>query len=320
MNVPPALVLAAGLGTRARPLTHVRAKAAFPVAGEPLIRRILGYLHDAGIRDVIVNLHHLPSTITGVVGDGSEAGVLVRYSWEPRLLGSAGGPCHALPLLEAPTLLVVNGDTLTDVDLPALTEAHARGGGLVTMAVIPNPAPERYGGVVVDDAGIVRGFTRRGASARSYHFIGAQVVDAGAFAALPDNVPDESVGRVYPALIASRPGSVRAFVSDAGFFDIGTPLEYLTTSLAIAARERRDEPLAGAGTRIAADALVTGSVLWDDVQVGSGARLIRCIVGDGVVIPARARFENCAIVRAGRDCQETGERIEDGLVIRPLQP
>ncbi len=314
----PALVLAAGLGTRARPLTRLRAKAALPVAGEPLITRILARLAAAGVRDVVINLHHLPPTITAVVGDGSGAGVSVRYSWEVALLGSGGGPRHALPLLGAPRFLIVNGDTLTNVDLVALGDAHARGGALVTMAVIPNRVPERYGGVVVDKDRIVRGFTRPGASATSYHFVGAQMVEAEVFASLPDNVPDESVSRVYRDLLVSRPGSIRAFVTDDEFLDIGTPLEYLETSLTIAAREGRGDPVTGARTRIAPGAVVTASVLWDDVTVEAGARVTRCVVGDRVTIPARAQFEGCAIVRADSGPLEPGERREGDLAIRPL--
>src|SRR6478672_8495534 len=95
----PALVLTAGLATRLRPLSFVRAKAALPVAGVPLVRRILTSLASAGITDVVMNLHHLPHTLTTLVGDGSDLGMTVRYSWETPVLGSAGGPRRALPLL-----------------------------------------------------------------------------------------------------------------------------------------------------------------------------------------------------------------------------
>src|SRR5579872_5378278 len=120
-----ALVLAAGLGLRLRPLTLVRAKPAIPLAGEPLIRRILRWLGSRQVTDVVVNLHHLPETITAVVGDGSDLSVAVRYSWEqPCVLGSAGGPAHALPLVDAERFFIVNGDTLTNVDLAQLSAAH----------------------------------------------------------------------------------------------------------------------------------------------------------------------------------------------------
>ena len=100
----PALVLTAGLGTRLDPITRLLAKAAVPLGGVTLIERVLGYLVSQGVTDVVLNLHHRPETIAAVVGDGAHIGpqgLRVRYSWEPRLLGSAGGPRHALPLLDA---------------------------------------------------------------------------------------------------------------------------------------------------------------------------------------------------------------------------
>src|SRR5688572_14627239 len=115
-----ALILTAGLGTRLRPLSYVRAKGALPGAGEPLVRRILRWLAAAGVEDAVLNLHHLPHTLTAVVGDGSDLGVRVRYSWETPVLGSAGGPKRALPLLGASRFLLVNGDTLTNVDVAAV--------------------------------------------------------------------------------------------------------------------------------------------------------------------------------------------------------
>src|SRR5437867_2464613 len=154
-----ALILTAGLGTRLRPLTEVRAKPAIPVAGEPMIRRIIGWLAQNGVTSIVLNLHHLPETLTAVVGDGSDLGARVRYSWEqPLVLGSAGGPRLALPILGADTFLLVNGDTLTDVDLHALDAAHAGSDALVTLALVPNREPHRYGGVRLDGDRNVVGF------------------------------------------------------------------------------------------------------------------------------------------------------------------
>src|SRR5436190_23809282 len=100
--MPPALVLSAGLGTRLHPLTLARAKPAIPLAGRPMIHRIVQWLVRNEVTDIVVNLHHLPATITRVLGDGSDLGAAVRYSWEqPRVLGSAGGPRQALAILGA---------------------------------------------------------------------------------------------------------------------------------------------------------------------------------------------------------------------------
>ncbi|MCA1652339.1 MAG: NDP-sugar synthase [Acidobacteria bacterium] len=250
-----ALVLTAGLGTRLRPLTYVRAKAAVPVNSEPLARRVIRWLCGHGISDLVLNLHHHPASIAAVVGDGADLGARVRYCWEQPVLSSAGGPRHALPLLGPDTFLLVNGDTLTDVDVPGMVAAHRASGAAVTMALIPNPRPEQYGGVTMRD-GWVTGFTRPGASGPSYHFIGVQVVEPRVFASLPDGVPEETVRRVYPRLMADNPHAVAGFISDAAFQDIGTPRDYLDTSIAIAAVEGDRLGEAAGGERIEGDLLI----------------------------------------------------------------
>jgi NDP-sugar pyrophosphorylase family protein len=319
-RAPRALLLTAGLGTRLRPLTYARAKPAVPVNGTPLVRRILTWLAGYGVDDVVLNLHYRPETIAAITGDGSDLGLRIRYSWEQPVLGSAGGPRHALPLLtdgRDDPFLLVNGDTLTDVDLPALQAAHAASGAQVTMALVPNERPEHYGGVLVSDDGFVTGFTRRGASQPSFHFVGVQVAGPGVFAALGDHVPAESVGRLYPTLMAAHPGSVGAFVCSATFRDIGTAADYLETSLAFAAAEG-DRMAQGARQTIADSAAILRTALWDDVTIGRHARLTDCIVCDGVQVPNGAAFERCALALPHDGALEAGERLDGGLLVRPF--
>jgi mannose-1-phosphate guanylyltransferase len=291
----PALVLAAGLATRLRPLSDVRAKAALPVAGDPIISRILRWLRDAGVRRVVINLHHRPDTVTRIVGDGAEWDLAVRYSWEVPVLGSAGGPRRALPLLEAERFLIVNGDTLTDCDLGAVAEQHVQTGALATIALVQK-AVDRY--AIVDEAGIVHGFADEKAATTPnlpWHFIGVQAVEARAFAGVPDDQPFETVKQLYPTLIAQQPGSIRAFQSGAEFLDVGTIADYFDTVDVVAQREGRALDR-GTDITIAADAVVQHSILWDRVRVESGAELIDCVVADDVVVPAGARYARCAIV------------------------
>jgi len=305
----PALVLTAGLATRLHPLSLVRAKAALPVAGDPLIRHILRWLGGGGVTDAVLNLHHLPHTITGIVGDGME-GVRVRYSWEVPLLGSAGGPRRALPVLGSSTFLLVNGDTLTDVDLGALVAAHRRTGALVTMAVVPNVESGKYSGLAVDDAGAVTGLVARGSAHPSSHFVGVQVAEAGAFASLAENVPVESVSGLYVSLIATRPGSVRVFRTTAAFSDIGSPGDYLMTCLTIGRGDPR-RLCSGVRTRIDPSAVLEETSVWDDVEIAAGARLRRCIVTDGVRIPSGSSWERSTIRLAGDTLTHGEQRVGD---------
>ncbi|MBZ5560110.1 MAG: NTP transferase domain-containing protein [Acidobacteriia bacterium] len=301
-------MLTAGLGTRLRPLTDVRAKPALPVAGEPLIRRIIAWLAAQGVRDLVLNLHHLPETIAAVVGDGADLDARVRYSWEqPRVLGSAGGPRLALPLIGADTFLIVNGDTLTDLALAPMIEAHAASGALVTLALVPNREFDRYGGVALDDRQRVTSFPRRGPAAKgSHHFIGVQVVHASAFAALIPGEPASSIGGAYDALIAARPGAVRGFVCDAKFWDVGTPADYWRTSQAFLADPGAGSPT-GRNARTDPSARITRSILWDDVEVGAGAVIDECIVTDRVRVPAGASYRRSILIAR-----------EDAIVATPL--
>jgi mannose-1-phosphate guanylyltransferase len=293
-----ALLLTAGLGTRLRPLTLVRAKPAIPVAGEAIARRIARWLAAEGVTDLVLNLHHLPATVAAVMGDGSDLGVRVRYSWEsPAVLGSAGGPRHALGIIGGESFFVVNGDTLTDLPLGGLAEEHARTGALVTLAVTPNADPERYGGVLLDAERRVTGFARPGAPARgSFHFVGVQLADRRAFEELPDNIAVNSIGGAYDALIRKSPGSLRGYVCDPAFFDIGTVADYWASSKALAAAPFE-------------------SILWDNVTVAPGTVLDHCIVTDGVAV--EAGHYRRAILMRGADGRTTIEPFTEAAARLP---
>lgn len=267
-----------------------------PVAGEPLVRRLLRYGAGWGIRDFVLNLHYLPETITAHAGDGGDLGVHVRYSFESPVLGSAGGPRKALALLPDEPFFIINGDTLTNVDLHALAGNHRETGALVTIAVIPNHRPDRYGGLIVDASGRFHSVVPRGSHVRSYHVVGVQMANPSAFARLPLNEPAESIGALYKDLVRENLGHVRAFLCDADFWDVGTPADYLDACLSIGRTEGNVRQI-GRGSVIDPSAAVTDSVIWDDVMVSAGVTLERCIVADGVTIPAGASFRNCAIIQ-----------------------
>ncbi|HNV03994.1 MAG TPA: NDP-sugar synthase [Vicinamibacterales bacterium] len=314
----PAMVLTAGLGTRLLPLSAVRAKPALPVAGVPLAGRILRWLSGAGVRDAVLNLHHLPGSVRAAVGDGTAFGVRVRYSEEPTLLGSGGGPARALPLLAADRFLIVNGDTLTDLDVAALAARHVASGASVTLAVVPHPDPLRYGGVDVGADGCVTGFARPGPENRGWLFIGVQAVDAGVFRNVDPDVPCETINGLYRDLVARVPGAVRAFASTAAFFDIGTAADYLATCLGIARSEGAGGVIAGARAVVEDGAAVTRSVLWDDVRVARGAVLDECVVADGAAVPPGARLARRVVVREPEREPGPGETRLGDLLIAPL--
>jgi NDP-sugar pyrophosphorylase family protein len=312
--IDTALILAAGLGTRLAPLSWIRAKAALPVAGEVLIRRQIRWLAKAGVTRVVVNLHHLPATITARLGRGDDLGVAVRYSWEAAVLGSAGGPRRALELLDRERFFVVNGDTLTDLDLAALAQAHVAAGALVTMAAVA--ARPGYNAVRVaagQFAGVVPA-AEVTAAGDAVHFIGVQVADRRAFAGVRPNVAADTVRGLYPELVAGRPEAVAVYRCAAAFHDVGTPLEYLRTARTTAAAEGR--PLdCGPGTQIDPSATVEGTVCWDDVHVGARAVVAGCVIADGARVPPGVEVHAASIVpRHGRTPGPHHRVIGDVLV------
>jgi NDP-sugar pyrophosphorylase family protein len=145
-----AMLLAAGLGTRLRPLTDITPKPLLPVAGQPILLWNLLLLKRHGITDVIINLHHLGEQIVQTLGDGSRFGMHVAYSHEPTLLGTGGGIKQAAPFLKDGSFLVLNGDTLSACDLTSLIAAHRAGGAPVTLVLREDPEAARWGPVTVD--------------------------------------------------------------------------------------------------------------------------------------------------------------------------
>ncbi|MGE0814330.1 MAG: sugar phosphate nucleotidyltransferase [Vicinamibacterales bacterium] len=316
-----AIVLAAGLGTRLGPLSSVRAKAALPVGGDVLIRHQLRWLAAAGVTDVVVNLHHLPATITSRLGHGDDLGVRVRYSWEPAVLGSAGGPARAFDLLEADRAFIVNGDMLTDLDLAALEDDHRRHGPLVTLAGVE--ARPGYNSLVVEPGGALAGVAPAGrapagAGCRHLHFIGVQLAERRAFAAAPRNAPSETLKWLYPDLLRTSPDAVRVWSTSAAYHDIGTPADYVAT---VRHLTRDGAPAAswGSDVRIHPSATVENCILWDRVTVGAGAEVRDAVLADGVSIPAGLRVVDAIVVPDDPTAPAADDTTPGGLRLTPLR-
>lgn len=144
-----AMILAAGEGTRLRPLTADRPKAMLPIAGKPLLEHIIDLLKRHGVTQIALNLHHNPGVITDYFGDGDEFEVEITYSPEDPILGTAG----AVKMLEGyfdDTFLVVYGDVLTDLNLAAMMDFHRAKRGLATIALYEVDNPSACGLVEMD--------------------------------------------------------------------------------------------------------------------------------------------------------------------------
>lgn len=141
-----ALILAAGQGTRLRPLTDDCPKPMVPINGQPLLGYLVGWLNCHRIQEVAINLHYRPQVITDYFGDGAAFGVKITYSYEDPILGTAGAARKLTSFFQDGPFVVVYGDVLTDLDLSALMAAHERNrqrdpstGATISLMSVPNP-------------------------------------------------------------------------------------------------------------------------------------------------------------------------------------
>ncbi len=189
------------------------------------------------------------------------------------------------------------------------------------MAVVPNPAPSHYGGPELDASGRVRRFARpEEAGADAHLFIGVQAVEASVFERLRPDEPFETVRQLYPALLADAPGSIAALACRAEFLDIGTPADYLRTSLAMAAREGGAGRLVARSARIDPSASVSESVIWDDVVVERDVALERCVVADGVRVISGTVLSDAVLTERGAGPMAPGATLVGDAVATRLAP
>ena len=225
-----AMVLAAGRGTRLAPFTDRLPKPLMPVAGRPMLAHILEFLRSGGIDEVVINLHHLGHLIEAEIGDGRRFGLRVRYSWEPEILDTGGGIKRAQPLLADAPFVVANGDSLLELPVRQVIEAHRARDGIATMVVRPASDAARWGVVELDAsdrvrriAGLPEGPPPPG-PIRRFMFPGLHVFEPRVFAYMRPGTAFSVIRETYPAMLrAGEP--VHGFVTAARWLTIDTPAE-----------------------------------------------------------------------------------------------
>lgn len=208
-----ALLLAAGAGTRLLPLTASTPKPLLPVQGNPLINRLIAAVRDAGVRELVINLHHLGHLIEAHLGDGSGMGVEITYSREDRVLETGGGIVNALPLLGKAPFLIVNGDILTDFNFRTLKPLHPT--DLAHLVLVPRPSFRETGDFEYEHGRI----HRRG---NTHVYGGMAIVDPALFADAPPAPFSWNLLMWY----AAERGQLSAQVYTGQWLDIGTPEQY----------------------------------------------------------------------------------------------
>jgi mannose-1-phosphate guanylyltransferase len=226
-----AMVLAAGQGTRLRPVTDRMPKALVPVAGRPMIEYALLLLRHHGIRDIVINLHHFGEQIETRLGDGQGLGLSIRYSKEPELLDTGGGLLKAKAFLRDGSFIVINTDALIDLNLAALIDFHARTGAVATLVLRADPHADEFGSMDIDTSGRITRFLDSKAPVepagelRKLMFSGVQILEPRIF----DHMREHAAGRkfsttrdTYPRLLAAGE-RLYGFPFDGFWQDLGTP-------------------------------------------------------------------------------------------------
>ena len=218
-----AFLLAAGVGSRLRPITDTTPKCMLAFGGRPLLDIWLDAFDRAGVEEVLVNLHHLPDAVRRHIA-ARTAPPAVRAFFEPELLGSAGTLLANRPWVDGEELfLACNADNLTDFDVRSLIDAHREHGAIATLTVFHSERPSAGGVVELDSDGRVIGFVEKPTEPVS------DLTNAGMYAFHPsvldeiDGTPPRDIGYdLLPRLV----GRARAVLVEGYFRDIGTAGAY----------------------------------------------------------------------------------------------
>jgi len=284
------LILAAGYGTRLGALSDLRPKPAVPVRGLPVIAYLLELLHAHEVREVMINLHHLPEELERAVERHTPPGTEITYSLEREILGTGGGIRRAAGFLQgSDESIVLAGDMLLDVDLSAMVRRHRARGDRVTLLLRDDPRRDTFGTIGVDAQGCVRRIGSRfdlGGEANSGVFVGVRVFSARAYGDLPQRESFEDLGDWIAPALAAGARDIRAEVQsprDCTWEPVGTLHEYLQVNLEPPELSYLSAEQIGAKGRARIDRdLVIGA----GARLGSGSRLERAVGWEGESVPA----------------------------------
>ena len=306
-----AMIVAAGLGTRLRPLSDLLPKPALPVLGVPLIAFQLALLRRHGVREVAINLHHLPGLIQAAAERYCPPGLRLHFSVEERLLDTGGGIRRLAGFLrESDPCLRLAGDMVLDADLSALVALHRRQANRVTMLLCEDSRAPSFGTLGVDGEGRLRRIAQRldlGGETRAGVWVWANAVSPRLFESMPDREVSVFLHDWVGRLAQEGASDVRACVATRGeclWEPVGTCAEYLRVNLELPplsfiepesiakAEGARFDPglVVGAGAIVGEDTHLERAVVWDAEVVPPGTR-----GSDGVF--AGGAFHRCQGVR-----------------------
>jgi NDP-sugar pyrophosphorylase family protein len=333
-----ALVLAAGLGTRLRPVTRTIPKPLVPLCNKPLIGWAIDELLAAGIDELIVNLHHLPAPLQQFVSSVYTDDARLHFSFEKEILGTGGAVRRVRALLEEDAdFFVVNADTVQRAPYVELKKKRREADALAALTLRHPPEGDRFTSVWLD-RGRVTGFGS--GSGEALMFSGAHLVSRRIFEYLPDREFSGIVEDAYMPVLDAARETLSAVVDDGIWFDVGNPARYLAAHrglLAAMSAGGFPQPagsllIAGsllhstasvrgrvAGSAIGAGSVIEGEVresaVWEGCHIGPGVRLERCIVSHGVHLVTAGEFRGMVICRDDPSIPDEDRGRPDVLVV-----
>jgi mannose-1-phosphate guanylyltransferase len=325
------IIIAGGLGTRLRPLTNRRPKPLVPLANRPFLEYQVALLKQHGVDDVVFATNYMAEKIEAHFGDGSRFGVRMRYALEETPLGTGGAIRNAAALFPGESVVVFNGDILTDFDLSAVMSFHAANAAVATITLSPIPRPHPFGVLSLDKSGRVLAWDEPSEEAKRAVEVGpdnayktTDLINAGFYVLSPDAVSGIPAGTassierdIYPALIEG--GRVYGHAPGGFWMDVGRPLQLMEATRALLERRVRT-PLSlvtiGQGATVSPAASVDmRSAIGRECIVEDGASIEGSILMDGARIGRGARVRNAIVDEATSVPQDTSVECEDGAVV-----
>jgi NDP-sugar pyrophosphorylase family protein len=326
------LILAGGYATRLRPLSYALPKLLFPVGGVPVLEQTIDHLSSFGVDEVILAVKYLADELRQHFGEEYH-GVKVRYSLEPKPLGTGGPIAFARKYYGNETLLAMNGDIFAEININAMKKVHESHGATATIALHEVDDPTRFGVARLDEQSRIRQFVEKPKLADAP----SRLINAGTYLLEPGAVDRIPRGRkviiereVFPAL--ANEGTLFGYVHSGTWFDIGNIedfrnanfalLENKTHGKVIVGKDARvsksakltypvlvgdntiveDEAILGPRTivgrrvRVGGSASVANSIVFDDTEIGSSSSIEGTVVGDSVTIGKGVVIQNGSVV------------------------
>jgi mannose-1-phosphate guanylyltransferase/phosphomannomutase len=325
-----AMVMAAGAGTRLRPLTNELPKPMVPIVNRPVLQYTIENLKRHGITDIVLNLHNHPDVIKNYFKDGGAWGVKIEYSYEPELLGTAGGVKKVEAFLKQGTFLVMSGDGLSSVNLKNLLQFHISKKALGTIGLTPVDTRFDYGVTLTHKSGRITRFIEKPKWSDVFSNqvnTGIYVFESEALAFIPKGRIYDFGHELWPLLLKKKKPIFGYAIKDY-WCDVGNLNEYrraqrdvLDGRAGIVPPGRQIQPgvwaeegsqidstvvfdapcLIGRKAQIDRGAKIgSHTVIGHHCRIGAGSLVRNCTLWDEVQVGANVRLEHCVIGQKAR--------------------